>query len=94
MDGFSDRGSTPLRSIKKSLTGHSPVGLFFLYPSGRRTRNDESTLGFRQGRKVPVAPVMRRPSRQARLRLPSGPLKMDCVKTAEIPCLCGFPLFF
>ena len=28
------------------------------------------------------------------VRLPSGPLKMDNVKTAGMPYLCGVPLFF
>ena len=43
------RRSTPLGSIKKSLTGHSPVGLFFSYTSGHRTRKVRKYLGFRQG---------------------------------------------
>ena len=46
MDGFSDRGSTPLRSIKNSLTGQSPVGLFFLYTSGHRTRKARKHVFF------------------------------------------------
>ena len=79
---------------KNSLTGQSPVGLFFCILRVLEPVTSESTLGFWTGaHEVRWTSVLRRPERSVD-RLPSGPLKMDCVKTAEIPYLCGFPLFF
>ena len=89
-----NRRSTPLRSIKKSLTGQSPVGLFFCILRVLEPVTSESTLGFWTGaHEVRWTSVLRRPERSVE-RLPSGPLIMDCIKTAEMPYLCGFPLFF
>ena len=67
---------------KKSLTGWNPVGLFFCTLRVIEPVKCRKHKGFWTGaHEVQWTSVLRRPSRQARLRLPSGPLKMDCAKT-------------
>ena len=108
MDGFSDRGSTPLRSIKKGLTERKLCQTFlsliwcelnsysmktpWVFGRGpalqwRALRTDR--VGRRDG-KVPVAPAMRRPSRQARLRLPSGKVISDRFSSKKVGYKLGY----
>ena len=71
MDGFSDRGSTPLRSIRKVpqsfALGH------FSYKSEKIELITRKRLGFWTGaHEVRWTSVLRRPERSVD-RLPSGP---------------------